>query len=252
MPCLKPFIRCAAIAAFAIADVASASVILPANPKPFERVNLRKEVDSCVFDEERVFVDASNSTIRIRHQPLACLQPGPPEVVDIQLGAFPVGNYHVEYFDSPSAGAEPVERLYFEVRDPNDAAFVPPTPRPLTDYSGLWWKPSESGWGLSLAQGPQHSLFGVLLVFGANEQPTWFTVQAGRWTTSTVWTGLVAKATGPSWMAPVYDPARVTTVQVGTATLDFGMTPRRTDVARFTYTIDGTTVTADISRVSLF
>ena len=45
-----------------------------------------------------------------------------------------------------------VETLRFKVRERAEIAVFPPPTRPLTDYSGLWWNPQESGWGLSLHQ----------------------------------------------------------------------------------------------------
>ncbi|UXI69426.1 hypothetical protein [Tahibacter amnicola] len=229
----------------------SAADIVPPVPAPFERVNLRMTVDSCVFNDESVRVEFVGGVIRVAQQPNACFVPGPPEVVDIQLGAFPAGQYTVAYYESLQPTAEPVGRWQFQVVSPFAVAFVPPQPRPNTDYAGLWWSPTQSGWGLSILQGTMHSLFGALYVHGAGHQPEWFTIQNGKWTSETKWEGVVVRTVGPLWSAPQYDVNLVSSTIVGTATLDFTQTPSRTGVARFSYTIDGKSVSADIVRISL-
>ena len=64
------------------------SRIEPPDPIEFERVSLRQTVDSCMFDETRVRVSFDGRTIVVVEPQNACLLPGPPEVVDVQLGAF--------------------------------------------------------------------------------------------------------------------------------------------------------------------
>ena len=233
-----------AIAAFA------ASALVPAQPTSFETVNLRMTVDSCSFVPSAVRVTQSSNVIRVTQRLNNCFAPGTPQVADVQLGALPAGDYRVELFATSSATGTPVETLSFQVRDPVEVAVVPPPSRPLTDYSGIWFDPRESGWGISLHQGALHTIFGMLFVYDASRQPQWYSFQGGRWTSWTVWTASVYRTTGPA-LAAAFDPAQVAYFSAGTVIIDFTQAPGTEGRARLTYTIDGITATKTIQRMPL-
>ena len=238
-----------ASATFALAATSAlASRIDPPQPTSFERVNLRMTVDSCVFNPATVRVRAVGNVLQVMQQPNACLVPGPAQDVDVRLGSLAAGVYQVEVFASLDPSTGPVERIGFEVREPVEVAVFPPPPRPLADYTGLWWNPQQSGWGLSLHQSPLHAVFGAFFVYNANGQPEWYTLQAGQWVDSVTWRGTIYRTTGPSFAGRDYDPRLVLVQAAGSATLDFriqGSDPR----ARFTYTIGNTAVTTPIQRM---
>jgi hypothetical protein len=144
--------------------------------------------------------------------------------VDIRLGAFPEGSYRVELYAGPQSGT-PIERLSFDVRGLAEPAVFPPFTRPLTSYGGLWYTPSESGWGISLTQGNGTLIFGTWYVYDANNRPEWFTFQEGRWTSFTTWTANVYRSSGPFLARRSSDPRLVTITPVGTATFDFAIRP---------------------------
>ncbi|TDR46582.1 hypothetical protein DFR29_103116 [Tahibacter aquaticus] len=247
MDMFKPFcVLAAGLLSFA---ATAAPQVVPADPVQFERVQLRLTVDSCSFNKQSVSVELRGRTLVLQHQPVLCFAPGPPEVVDIQLGAFPAGDYRAELYaqgaDSPSAS------IAFQVSSIAYVAVYPPLPYPIADYSGLWGTANEAGWGLSLHQGAQHLLFGALFVFDAQRQPQWYTLQAGSWQNTTRWTGQVVQSSGPPWTAATYPPDAAQYTPVGTATLDFGMEPGQEGVAKFTYSINGQTVSKTISRSRL-
>jgi hypothetical protein len=129
-----------------------------------------------------------------------------------------------------------------------EVAVFPPPPRPLTDYTALWMNRQESGWGLSLYQGPTHAMFGVLFVYNGSNQPEWYSLQGGRWTSSTTWSGTVYRTTGPA-LSSFFNPSQVAYTNVGSATLDFTRAPE--GGATFTYTINGTSATKTIERMPL-
>ena len=230
-------------------DAAAEARIVPANPSTFDLVNLRMTVDSCVFDEASVSVTLSNNHFTVTARRNQCLVAGPTEVVDIKLGSLPAGRYTVSVHHDPRDFAPPYERAEFEVTERPQIAIFPPPARPLTDYSGIWYNPAESGWGLSIHQSPSHTVFAMLFVYGTNSQPQWYTIQMGRWTSSTAWTGSVFRTTGPGIAAPIFDPNAVSYAGSGTATLDFTQVPGREGLARLDYTIDGITATKAIQRL---
>lgn len=242
------FFRLAAAAAFLpVAAVAQIDVV-PSHPVQFERVHLRLTVDSCTFAEDTVAVEmTADKAVIVRHMPRQCLVPGFPKVVDIQLGAFPAGNYEAVFVDGDTYQA--AERVRFTVDSIASVAVVPGVQMPIADYSGLWGVGNEPGWGLSLHQGVVNSLFGALFVYDAQHQPQWYSLQSGGWTLPDRWDGQVIRSDGPPWMAAIYPVTGATHRAVGQVSLDFSMLPGSEGVARLTYTIDGQTVTRQIKRL---
>lgn len=215
--------------------------IEPANPVEFERISVRQTVDSCTFNDDQVQVRLEARTIVIVQRSNQCLVPGPPEVVDIQLGAFPAGDYRVEVRED--GASTPIGQLDFTVSGLVSGAIFPPPPRPLANYTGLWWNGVDAGWGLSMQQGATNALFGSLLVLDATGTSRWYTLQSGQWQTSTRWSGRVLRSSSVS--------GTVTHTDVGAAVFDFTMLPGREGIAILTLTIDGTTTTRDIRRLRL-
>jgi len=238
--------------AFALLLVAgnacAASQVVPSSPAPFETVNLRTVVDSCSFVPSTVRVNMAGDTLRVTQVLNACFAPGTPMTVDIRLGSFPMGSYRVELYPGSETSGPP-ERLSFDVRGLVEPAVFPPPARPLTSYTGLWYTPSESGWGISLAQSPFNGLFGTWYVYDAANRPEWYTFQEGRWTSFTTWTATVYRTSGPFLGAPAFDPRLVTYTSVGTVTFDFAIRPGLEARARFTYAVNGLTGTKSIERL---
>jgi len=228
---------------------AAASRIVPAEPTAFQLVNLRMTVDSCAFVPSTVRVRAEGNTLQITQQPNACLVAGTPVITDVQLGSLAAGSYRVEVYASSSTASPPVEKLAFEVRERPEIAIFPPPTRPLTDYTGMWWSPHESGWGLALHQGESNALFGAWFVYGSGGEPEWYTLQGGQWTSSTRWEGIVYRTTGPSF-AGGFDPRLVVVQAAGTATLDFAQVAGDEDRARFSYTVGAVSATKTVSRMA--
>ncbi len=245
----RPASFAAALAFSLAASTALAARIVPAEPSAFERVNLRMTVDSCAFAPGTVRVTASGNVLTVTQQLNQCLVAGSPEVADVGLGALPAGDYRVEIFASPRTDGTPAESLAFQVRERPEIAIFPPPPRPLADYSGMWWSPRELGWGLSIHQSPTHVVFAAWFVYGPNGQPEWFTLQDGSWTSSTTWAGTVFRTSGPFFAGPTYDPRSVIVANSGAATIDFKQLPGQEDLARLTYTLDGIATTKTIARM---
>jgi hypothetical protein len=229
----------------------ASSTIQPPEPYAFDPINLRMTVDSCTFAPESAVVraGASGNVIRVIHFPRQCVLPGEPLVVDIRLGSLPPGDWAVEVYE----GADPLlpytERIPFTVSDRPEILIAPRPPRPLTDYSGMWYGPAESGWGLSFHQSPTNVVFAGWYVYDVAGKPTWYTIQVGQWTSSTRWTGPVYLTSGPPFFAPVFDPAQVTVAPVGEAAIDFTQRPGEEGWATFTYSIGGAQGTKRITRL---
>jgi hypothetical protein len=245
---MKTFAMAAATFTLAALPALGAGIV-PAQPSAFDPVNLRMTVDSCTFVPATVAVTAAGDTLKVTQSLNNCLVPGEPRVVDVRLGTLAPGDYRVEIFTTPRTDGAPAETLRFSVLPRAEAAVFPPIPRPLTDYSGVWYNPDQSGWGLSITQAPSHGVFGALFVYGSNNQPQWFTLQGGRWTSATVWRGTLYRTTGPAFSDPNFDPRLVLIQASGEATLDFTAVPT-TGRATFTYNVNNIPVTTTISRMA--
>lgn len=241
---LAPVLALAALPAFA------ASQISPAEPYEFDLVNVRMTVDSCAFVPETVSVTAAGGVFRLTHRPNQCLLPGEPRIVDIRLGSLAIGDWRVEIHADGDPAGTPSERIDFSVRGRPTIAVFPPPPRPLTDYSGHWYRPAESGWGLSFHQSPAGVVFAAWYVYDADGTPAWYVIQDGQWTSSTRWAGTVYRTSGPPFFpGPGFDAAAVTRVVVGEAAFDFTQRPGETGMATFSYQVNGQEGTKRITRL---
>lgn len=116
-----------------------------------------------------------------------------------------------------------------------------------TDFTDLWWVPSQSGWGANVIQ-QEDILFVTLFVYGQNNAPTWFVgsaiqyqgLQNGQFT----FTGPLYQTTGPYFGAASFNPTSVTNRQVGALTFRTGAST----TATITYTVDGVSVTKNVER----
>lgn len=246
--CITARLAAAAVACLSFTAVAQNSTarIVPEAPLQFERVHLRLSVDDCSFDKSSVVVELQGRVLRVHHQRLPCAVPGLAELVDIQLGALPAGDYSAQLVDDRSGAV--LETVPFRVEALAHTLQIPPAPFALADYSGLWNAPAAPGWGLALQQGPSTALFGELLIFDRNSEPQWFTLQAGRWLSATRWSGHLVRSRGNYWAAPDYLPPAVSYTIAGAVGIDFHMSPGVEDSAVLSYMIDGEFATEVIVR----
>ena len=86
--------------------------------------------------------------------------------------------------------------------------------------SDLWWNPAESGAGLTITQHVSNNPFIVWYTYNATGAPVWRVVPGGTWN-DRAFTGDMYETTGPAYFAGAFDPARVASRKVGTATLRF-------------------------------
>lgn len=119
------------------------------------------------------------------------------------------------------------------------------TAGPTRNNGGLWYVPSESGWGLTAFQfaPPNNVLFVTWYAYGANGQPMWYQID-GTWTGADINSGPVRRYTGPNWSTS-FNAAQVSFANVGTATLTFTSATSAT----LQYTVDGVSRTVTLSKI---
>lgn len=96
------------------------------------------------------------------------------------------------------------------------------TPAPTRDYTGAWYNPSESGWGLMVTQYPGNpgQLFSLFFVYDESGRPVWYQFQ-GNWTGTDEVTSSILKQEGRIWNSSGFNASGAKTTVVGTATMRF-------------------------------
>jgi hypothetical protein len=106
----------------------------------------------------------------------------------------------------------------------------------LQNYTDLWWRSQESGWGLFVThQGD--NLFLVWFTYDTDGTPMWLVGSNIVKTGALTYSGPLYRTTGPPFTAAPWNPASVAVMPVGTATLQF---PQGAGAATFTYSVGAT------------
>lgn len=118
-------------------------------------------------------------------------------------------------------------------------AAAPTTGLSSSNYTGLWWNPAESGWGISLNhQGD--TVFAALFTYGSTGTPMWLVMSAGtKQADGRTYAGTLYRARGPAFDAVPFTPvgpSGMTAVGSLAIAFDGGAS------ATLTYTVNGATV----------
>ncbi len=89
------------------------------------------------------------------------------------------------------------------------------------DYTDIWWDPTQSGWGLTIAQ-HGNDIFGVWYTYDTNGEPIYFVLPGGTFSGPDSFSGELYTTTGPWYGNPQFDTNQVRATKVGNATLSFG------------------------------
>jgi len=112
-----------------------------------------------------------------------------------------------------------------------------------TDYTDLWWNPSEDGWGINLIQQGE-VIFATMFVYGADNTNRWYVASNLTGSSQSSFSGPLYQTNGP-YFAAAWNQAQRTTTQVGTMTVNFSG-----DSGTLSYTVNGTTVNKSIVRMT--
>jgi hypothetical protein len=117
-----------------------------------------------------------------------------------------------------------------------------------TNYSDIWWNPSESGWGLTIAD-HETQLFVVWYTYRPDGRPVWYVIPGGTFSSGRrIFTGDAYVTTGPPYTAASFNQALVTVNKVGTVTLDFAPPGLATGTVLFSYSVNNVSQTRQIQR----
>jgi hypothetical protein len=113
----------------------------------------------------------------------------------------------------------------------------------LTPYLGLWYNPSESGWGMSLTQHSSNIIFAALYTYDQPGNPAWYVMPSCP-VLSGACTGSIYRVTGGTTPAQPWNGANKLVTTAGTGTITF------TDAnhGKFTFTLNGVAGSKVIER----
>ena len=112
-------------------------------------------------------------------------------------------------------------------------------------YQGLWWNApggSESGWGINFAH-QEDVIFTTWFTYDATGKPWWLSMSAVK-NAGNAYAGTLYETRGPAFNATPFNPALVTNLAVGSATLTFADVNNGT----FAYTVNGIAQSKSITR----
>jgi hypothetical protein len=113
-----------------------------------------------------------------------------------------------------------------------------------TDFSDLWWIPSESGWGIQFVQ-RNSTIFATMFVYDPAGAATWYVTAMDA--NGLTWTGDLYAAHGPWFGALPFDPKTVQGTKVGT----MSWAPSGISTGTLTYTVNGDAVSKSLQRESI-
>jgi len=118
-----------------------------------------------------------------------------------------------------------------------------------TNYTDMWFNPSESGWGVNLTQDYNGPIFATFFVYAASGAPTWVVSLLTFDPVSGEYAGtLYETASGAPLTSQTFSPAAVQTNNVGTASF----TPADAATGTLAYTYRGSSVVKQITRQPLY
>lgn len=226
------------------------AILLPANPTSADNLKINMSDHTCgggtpyKANPYGVSMLQGNIVVTLgerRFGPVP-LCPGAPRE-EIDLGRLPAGTYTLSIRESPKEAGSRIlmENIPFTVADARINKFGHYV---RLDYSGHWWDPNDSGWGLFIWQDARSSVDSVLaawFTYTPDGKPMWYVFQP-TWQTSsaTVEVPLMQTSRPPGTNSPPPNPTpgMVAYTLAGTVSLDF-TNFGTADEGKLTYTFNG-------------
>ncbi len=122
------------------------------------------------------------------------------------------------------------------------SALAPAAPASSLNYTGMWWNPAESGWGINVNhQGD--IVFATLFTYDANGAPMWVKMSGMPQPDGRTYAGDLHQVVGPAFNAQPFTPITSANVhKVGTMSLTF----TSASTATVSYTYGGVAISKDI------
>lgn len=119
------------------------------------------------------------------------------------------------------------------------------------DWSGMWWVPTESGWGVSINQSGS-IMFVTMYAYDSSGNPSWYVasncaVTFGQFPATDSCVGDLYQVTGGTAATKPWNGANKIVTKVGSVSLIFPYTSFGPP-AKFQFSINGITITKNISQ----
>ena len=218
--------------------------LLPTNPTSADSLKLSISSRTCggnvpyTGDPYRVSMSQNKITVMLGEHATGGIIPlcpfAPREEIDV--GRLPSGNYTLSVIEA-ATGIRPgtlIDNAPFTVTDAR-AAKVAPYVR--LDYSGHWWDPNDSGWGLFIWHDARDNVLAAWFTYTPDGKPMWYVFQPTFNTSAaTATTPLRQTSRLPGSTSP--PPGPTSSTVVGSASLDF-TNFGTADEGKLTYTFTG-------------
>lgn len=239
-----------------VGDPSVNAILLPGNPTSLDVIRLSMKDTSCsvidrVYSEAPYSISMVGNAIELVWRgavaEVAGLCPVRPRE-EFEIGRLPAGNYTISLIFEPTLPRRTTiaSNIPFTVTDARTAKTAPFV---RLDYSGHWWDPNDSGWGLFVWHDAKDNVLAAWFTYGADGKPIWWVFQP-RWQTATATqlAALVQTSRAPGPNSPPPNPT--TSTQVGTVSLDFTRTGSDLgETGKITYQIgNGPTLTRNLVR----
>ena len=231
------------------------TALLPANPTSADNLKLSRLDSTCgglnpygPGDTYRVSMVQNNITVTIGKKAGVAVPtcPNAPRE-EFDIGRLPAGNYTLSLYNS-NFGTSP--EGFIILSSPftvTDARVVKVAPYVRLDYSGHWWDPNDSGWGLFIWQDARDNILAAWFTYAPDGKSMWYVFQP-TWETHSITTTTSLQQTfrAPGPTSP--PPTTTNYFPVGSAKLDFSNFGTG-DVGKIVYAfIGGTQLTRNIQR----
>jgi len=217
--------------------------LLPPNPTSADNLRLIMPERQCISglvytgNPYRVAMANNQLTINLGAQVISGAVPAgcPPQAgEEIDLGRLPPGNYSMSLVDPVPRPEKPVfSNITFTVAD---ARVAKAAPYVRLDYSGQWWDPNDSGWGLFLWHDAIDNVLAAWFTYGSDGKPMWWVFQPRwRFQRETFDADLIQTSRMPGPTSPPPNPTSLSVV--GKARLEFSRVQTIAEIGTITYTI---------------
>ena len=103
----------------------------------------------------------------------ACF-PSPTGRDTFELGRLPAGDYALTIIDAVSVTQPAKAILTNKAFSVTDARTTKAAPWVRLDYSGHWWDPNDSGWGLFIWHSENDQVLAAWFTYGLDGKPIWY------------------------------------------------------------------------------
>ena len=222
------------------------TALLPLNPTSADNIKLSVLDRSCggayryKSDSYRVSMTQNNITVTLGETLSGLVPTCPPSAPreEIDLGRLPAGSYTLTMTEAAN-GIAPRSGIVF-ANFPftvTDARATKVAPYVRLDYSGHWWDPNDSGWGLFIWHDARDNVLAAWFTYTPDGKPMWYVFQPTFNTSAaTATTPLRQTSRLPGSTSP--PPGPTSSTVVGSASLDF-TNFGTADEGKLTYTFTG-------------